>query len=265
MKQQSAYSLPQIYDIAFDWRDIGGECDFLVREAERHLGRPVKSSLEMACGPGYHVREMARRGICSHGLDLSPEMVSYASARLREAGLEGEVFAGDMRKFEGSHKYDLIYILLVSFAHLLTNQDILDNLICASRLLNPRGVYIISTVHPRDFFGDKPISESSETSWTEERDGITVTTNWGGINQQYDPLTEIDEIMISYKVTQNGMTELIECPEKLRRLSLQTLRALVQLNGQFEIVNLLGDFDSNVPLSNAEESVRMLVVAQKRA
>jgi SAM-dependent methyltransferase len=260
----SAYSLPQIYDIAFDWRDVPGEVDFLLAEAEKHLGRKVTSALELACGPAYHTREIARRGIISDGMDLSPEMVSYAHGLVTSEKLPARVFQGDMRTFRSDRTYDLVYVLLVSFAHLLTNQDILDNLEAAASLLNEGGVYIISTAHPRDFYDDTPLEKRNETIWTAERDGITVVTDWGGSEEKYDPLTEIDEVTISYTVTQDGRTTRFESQEKLRRLSFQTLRALFHLNGELAIANLLGDFDQSLPLTNAEESVRMVVVAQKR-
>lgn len=261
----SAYSFPQIYDIAFDWRDIPGEVDFLLRVAEKYLGRKIGSVMELACGPAYHVREFARRGIIADGLDLSPEMVLYARNLIAKEKLGARILHGDMRNFSGDRKYDLVFSTIVSFAHLLTNQDIIDNLDCAANMLNDGGLYIISTAHPRDFYGDKPVSDRDETTWTMVRDGVTVTTDWGGAGEKYDPLTEIDEITISYRVTENGKTTLIECPEKIRRLSLQTLLALLRLNGQFVTAHLFGDFDEQVPLTNAEDSVRMIVVARKIA
>jgi SAM-dependent methyltransferase len=263
MTAPSAYSLPLIYEIAFDWRDIPAECEFIIGEAERHLGCKVESAIELACGPALHVREMARRGIVSHGVDLSTEMVAYANEQLKIQNLTGQVFHGDMRSFVAPRTYDVVYILLVSFAHLLSNHDIMDNLTCAANMLNPGGIYIISTAHPRDFYGDKPVSDNVETSWTSERKGVSVTTDWGGTSQQYDPLTEIDEVTISYTVTESGKTTRYDCPEKLRRLSFQTLTALFRLNGRFAIANLLGDFDSAIPLTSAEESARMIVVARK--
>ncbi len=175
----SAYSFPQIYDIAFDWRDIPGEVDFLLRVAEKQLGRKVASVMEFACGPAYHVREISRRGLVSDGLDLSLEMVSYARELVAKEKLSARIFQGDMRSFAGDRKYDLVFSTIVSFAHLLTNHDIVENLDCAASLLNDGGIYVISTAHPRDFYGDKPVSDRDETTWTMERDGITVTTDWG--------------------------------------------------------------------------------------
>ena len=167
-----------------------------------------------------------------------------------------------MRSYRSAKKYDIAYILIASFAHLLTNQDILDNLNCVADLLNENGVYVIVTAHPRDFWG---VGEPyAKTHWTMERDGIVVITDWGGENDRFDPLTEIDDVTITFAVTENSETTVHQCPERLRRLSFQTFQSLVQQSGRFEIVQLLGDLDESVPLTNWDESGRLVVVMRKR-
>jgi SAM-dependent methyltransferase len=260
----SPYSLPQIYDIAFDFRDVKGECDFLQNVAQEHLGRPVRSALELACGPSYHTRELARRGVISHGLDNSPEMVAYAKQLIAREKLSSEIIRDDMRAFESFEQYDLCYILIASFAHLLTNRDILDNLNAVADLLTDNGLYIISTAHPRDFYGPDSPSDHDQ-SWTSSRDGITVTTHWGGTNQQFDPLTEVDDVVISFTVETNSQTTRHDFPEKLRRLSFQTFQALVQQSGRFALVDMYGDFDRSVKISNDPASVRFIPALQKLA
>jgi SAM-dependent methyltransferase len=262
----SPYSLPQIYDIAFDFRDVSGECDFLLKVAEQHLGRPPKSALELACGPGYHTCHLAGRGLFSHGLDNSPEMVKYANVLITRQKLDARIHLGDMRSYLSDQKYDFAYILITSFAHLLTNRDILDHLNAVADLLNDDGLYIISTAHPRDFWHDGAEGKEGsahEPSWTIARDGITVTTNWGGDNQQFDPLTEIDDVVISFTVESNGQTTRHDFPERLRRLSFQTFQALVQLSERFAVVDMYGDFDLNTKLSNDPASTRFVPVLRK--
>jgi SAM-dependent methyltransferase len=256
------YSLPHIYDIAFDFRDVKGEVDFLLKIAGKHLKNPVRSAIELACGPAYHAREMARRGVMSDAIDLSPEMVAYTRELVAKEKLSAEIRHGDMRSFLSEKKYDLAYILISSFAHLLTNQDILDNFNCVVELLNPGGVYVIVTAHPKDFW---KVGEPYETThWTMERDGIVVITDWGGDNEKFDPLTEIDDVTISFSVTKNSETTVHKFPEKLRRLSFQTFNALIQLSGRLEVVDLFGDFDESVPFSNDKESGRMVAVLRKK-
>ncbi|MCM2273157.1 MAG: class I SAM-dependent methyltransferase, partial [candidate division Zixibacteria bacterium] len=52
-------------------------------------------------------------------------------------------YQGDMRSWRAERHYDLAYCLLVSFAHLLTNDDILAHFDTVADLLSPRGIYIV--------------------------------------------------------------------------------------------------------------------------
>ena len=273
----SAYSLPLIYDIAFGDRNVEGEIDFLLNAAEINFGKPIGSAVELACGPGQHFRAMAKTGIISDGMDLSPEMVEYANELIaRETGIPSgqealcptprvgsstcTAYQGDMRNWRAPRKYDLAYCLLVSFAHLLTNDDILAHFNCVADLLAPRGIYIISHAHPRDFYGSA--EPSIERTWVAERDGITVETDWGGEHQTFDPITEIDELTISYTVTSDGNSERFESLERLRRLSYQTLLALLKQSGRFELAATYGDFDIGRRL-DSPDAVRMVAVLRK--
>jgi SAM-dependent methyltransferase len=59
---------------------------------EAVLRRAVAPVLDVGCGPGRHVRALARRGVLAIGLDVSPEAVRVARAR-GTAVVRGSVFA----------------------------------------------------------------------------------------------------------------------------------------------------------------------------
>lgn len=257
----NTYTLPEIYDIAFDFRDVSAEVDFLLEIASQHLGREVRSVMELACGPAYHTREMARRGLIADGLDLEPKMVRYTRGLVDRELLSSEIFCGDMRSFSSSKRYDLVYILMASFAQLETNQDIIDNFRCAADLLVPGGVYIISTAHPRDFYGDE--KKSTQTEWEMTRGAVTVKTCWGGHDQRFDPMTEVDDIVVSFEVTTPEGTTRYEFPDRYRRCSLLTFDALVRLSGKFAIVDWYGDFNREIRLSNDPACWRFIPVLKK--
>jgi hypothetical protein len=166
-----------------------------------------------------------------------------------------------MRSFKPEQKYDLVYCLMASFAQLQTNQDILDNFACAADLLNDNGIYIISTAHPRDFFGDQP--DSTKINWTMERGDVSVTTSWGGDNQQFDPLTEIDDIVVSFNVTTPDGVTRYDFPDKYRRCSIMTFDALLRASGRFEMVDAYGAIDKNLKLSNDEACWRFVPILRK--
>ncbi len=255
------YTIPELYDIAFDFRDAGKEVDFLLDIAREHAGREIKSALEIACGPAYHTREMSRRGIISGGLDLEPNMVAYTRGLVEKEGLSCEIIEGDMRYYKSDKKYDLVYILMASFAQLQTNQDILDNFNCVADLLNDNGIYIISTAHPRDFYGDE--GKSAETVWSMTRGDITVDSNWGGDDQKFDPMTEIDDVTVSFTVTTPDGTTHYDFPDRYRRCSIKTFEALNQLAGRFEIVDTYGAIDKNILLSNDKAAWRFVPIMRK--
>ncbi|MFH1698975.1 MAG: class I SAM-dependent methyltransferase [Candidatus Zixiibacteriota bacterium] len=255
------YTLPEIYDIAFDFRDVPEEVDFLLGTAENYLGRKVRSAIEMACGPAYHTRELARRGIISDGLDIELAMVKYTQDLISKENIRADIFEGDMRFYRSEKKYDLVYMLMASFAQLLTNKDIIDNFKCAADLLSDGGIYIISTAHPRDFYGDE--KSTTKNSWEMTRGDISVKTNWGGDNQKFDALTEIDDIIISFDVTSTERKKRYEFPDRYRRCSIKTFEALVELSGRFEIVDCFGALDKNIKLSNASECWRFVPVLRK--
>ena len=50
-------------------------------------GRPPQSFLELACGPGTHAVEAARRGLVTAALDSSTRMVARAQGNARRAGV----------------------------------------------------------------------------------------------------------------------------------------------------------------------------------
>jgi len=256
------YSLPEIYDIAFDFRDVPKEVDFLLEVGGEYLGREVTSAIELACGPAYHTREMGRRKLIADGLDLEPKMVAYTRELIAQEKLACRIFEGDMRSFKSDQKYDLAYCLMASFAQLQTNQDILDHFACVADLLTDDGVYIISTAHPRDFFEDTP--KSTQVDWTMTRGYITVETNWGGDNQQFDPLTEIDDILVSFTVTTPVGTTRYEFPDRYRRCSMMTFDALVRLSNRFEIVDMYGAVDKSLKLSNDSACWRFVPILKKK-
>ena len=255
------YSLPHIYDIAFDFRDVPGECDFLLSVAEKHLTRKVASATELACGPGWHAQEMASRGIESVGLDLEPAMIEHAQGRTKAETSKARFVVGDMKSFALDNPVDLAYVLIASFAHLLTNDDIIAHFNAVADSLSEGGIYVISTAHPRDFYGDR--SSDLPTQWTAARGDLTVTTEWGSSEDSFDPITEIDTVTITFDVTGPHGHERHQSREQLRRMSYQTFTALVALSGRFELVDAYGDFDLATPFTNDPDSGRFVPVLKK--
>jgi SAM-dependent methyltransferase len=122
------YQLAEYYGIAFDFRDVGAECDFLTELYRRSAAREPASFLELAAGPAYHTIELARRGLRATALDLSPAMVRHGRAKAAAAGVAIDYVEGDMTGFSLPATFDLAALLMASCEYLLDNDAVLSHL-----------------------------------------------------------------------------------------------------------------------------------------
>jgi SAM-dependent methyltransferase len=89
-----------LYDVAVDW-DVDDEIDWLLEQLEPS-GAPV---LEPGCGSGRMLVALARRGVESVGIDLSPAMVALARSRLTAFPGSHSVLQADMTAFDLGHQF----------------------------------------------------------------------------------------------------------------------------------------------------------------
>ncbi len=259
--EDSAYNRPEIYEIAFSFRDYKIAVDFIKQAAKlAGLGR-VESMVELGCGPGQYCLEFARRGNQSFGVDLSREMVDYANKKAEADGLPCQIIEADMRHFKLEKPVNLACSMMATFHLLLTNKDILQHLDCVADNLTSDGLYLIELTHPRDIYGNE---KSTGDVWEIERDGVKVSTNWGS-DAVMDPLTEISDVTVRYTIESEGKSETLESRDPFRNIGLGLIRALIEQNGRFNIAAMYGDLDVNQTLDNSKKSWRMILVLRKFA
>jgi SAM-dependent methyltransferase len=80
------------------------EVEFLVEELGASTGMRL---LDVGCGPGRHAIELARRGFEVVGIDLSPDFLTVARRRSREAGVSLSLFEMDAAAMPFEEEFDL--------------------------------------------------------------------------------------------------------------------------------------------------------------
>lgn len=253
------YALARFYDIAFE-RDVTREVDFMSALFMKHAGRPLTSFLELGCGPGYHARAFARRGLPrSAGLDLCEEMIELARARAREEGARVSWSVGDMRDFRAAGPYDLIACPLDGADCLLTNDDIKRHFRAVAANLKPDGLYLLDVTHPRDC---STLGYGRHT-YAGERDGCRVTIEWG-LNPVADALAQSVVSEIHVRVSEGGGPEQIFSRQARERiLFAQEVAALADASGALEVCGYFGDYDLGRPFDNSPASRRLLVALRR--
>lgn len=253
------YRRASYYDIAFS-RDVRREVEFILNEFQRLAGRPLTSILELACGPGYHLRLTAKKGIRSIGLDLRPEMTEFGRRHAEAEGVDIEWIAADMRHFTLDKPVDAVITMYDSVDCLLTIDDLVDHFRTVARNLVPGGIYLFEMTHPRDC---SPWDYGT-FFYEGERNGTKVRIDWavnGGA--RVDPLAQVSEVQTRMTVTENGRTEVFEDAAKERFTMPQEFVSIIRLAGGLEVVDCYGDFKAGQRLDNSPASRRMIFLLRK--
>jgi SAM-dependent methyltransferase len=79
--------------------------------------------LDLACGPGLHSLDFARRGHSTYGIDFSPASIEWAKSQAAEPSLSSEFIHDDIRATEFGEGYDLA-ILLFGEMNVFTAEDL---------------------------------------------------------------------------------------------------------------------------------------------
>jgi SAM-dependent methyltransferase len=252
------YRRAQYYDVAFG-RDISREVQFIDDLHRQRTGRALGSLLEIACGPGYHARAFARRGVKTWGLDLRPEMIEFARDCAKADGVSVEWSAADMRYFTLPHRVDVIATLYDSLDCLLTNEEIVDHFRRVGENLTADGYYLVEFTHPRDC---SPWGYGTYR-YQGERNGTRVVIDWPVNDPAMDWHSQVTEVETVLRVWENGQEHVFHDRAKERFATLQEYRALADLSGALRLAAAYGDFKLDQPFDNSPASRRMILVFER--
>jgi SAM-dependent methyltransferase len=138
------------------------EIDFVEHAFRADATRPVREVLDVACGSGRHIFELAKRGYECTGWDFTPERIQMAKERVNREGLSVKLLQGDATQLSYEDEFDAVLALYVLF--LLPNDDDVSK--CLSliyRALRVGGILVCNIGNPfctdKSWFSPKGISE----------------------------------------------------------------------------------------------------------
>ncbi|HEX6386879.1 MAG TPA: class I SAM-dependent methyltransferase [Anaerolineae bacterium] len=259
-EHNALYQRAFYYDIALS-RDVSREVDFIHAVYRRVTGSNLQSILEIACGPGYHARAFARRGVQAIGLDLQPDMIAFARDKAQAEGLQITWLAADMRHFELPAPVNAAICLFDALDALTRNEDLVQHLCHVAASLTPNGLYIVDLTHPRDV----SLTHYGDFRYGGERDGIRVEITWATTEPKIDLVKGIAYTGLEIAIDDNGREIVIQDSAAERLFVPQEIQLLADLSAAFKVVGWYGDFDLNQPLDMSLQSKRMIAVLQKKA
>ena len=144
--------IARYYDL--EYQNVTLDIEFYLEMARRVGANP--HLLELACGSGRLLLPLARAGFRVTGLDYSAEMLKLARQHVSQESQavqeRVQLHQGDMRDFDltPNTQFDLIFVALNSFQHLLNQPDQLACLQNIRRQLAPAGLFIVDVYNPEE-------------------------------------------------------------------------------------------------------------------
>ena len=258
----SVYSYPRYYAIGYQW-DTDGECHFLEACLKAFGTRSTKiRMLDIGCGAGRHLLEMAKRGYQVTGFDLRPEMVAFVKEQAEKAAITLNVSVGDLHDIRVPGSFELAICLMDTFRYLLANDAILQHFKQVAQRLEPGGLYITDFWIPIKW--DQIANEIYQ--WEQTRGDTTVRVFYVQHLETVNPVTQTFEDELVFTVQEGETAQEIHGERTRTRLIMpQEFRALIEASQAFDLMGLFSGFDLSKPLEASSATWRMVSVLKRRA
>ena len=228
------YRHPKYYEIAFSYRDIPAEVDFVETVIGRYSRIPVKTILEMASGNSPHMAELCKRGYAYVGLERSYVMIDYSREKIRVEQLAAKILKGDMIDFDLAAPVECAAVFLGSF-YIASDDDLSKHLQSAAKVVTAGGLYILDAAV--SYFPE----DMKTQTWRESQSGIDIDVTYEPRWKDLD--RRLMEATITLDIVDRGRTSQI-CHREIRRMySLHEFRAGLHENGSWQYVESCSDFD----------------------
>ena len=137
----SIYADPALYDLIHA-EGTDDEVWLLTHLAEQH-GCGIKTALEPACGTGRYLAGLLRRSWTVSGYDISADMLAFTRKRLAGWGKRVKLARGEMTAYRPTRRFGLIFNVLSTFRHLISEREALAHLRLMARSLEPGGIFVL--------------------------------------------------------------------------------------------------------------------------
>lgn len=200
--------------------------------------------IDIACGTGAVLLNLAEHGIMADGTDLSEAMCRVCSEKAHAKGFDLNVFPADMTSFKSSRKYSCAIIARSGFMHLTTPELQRAALLNIRENLADGGMLTFNTFDPHPFFQAQQMN-TKDTDYSLRLEYVNKNGRREKIYNaiSYNPYTQIMSGNWKFETLDddgNVVDERIR-PVKMRQTYRQEMTYLLELCG-YEIVNVYSGY-----------------------
>jgi SAM-dependent methyltransferase len=208
---------------------------------------PGSAILDLCCGYGRHVLELAKRGYQMTGLDMNANFLQRGRQAAEDQHLNVRWLQSDMRHIPFEQAFDAIINLFTSFGYLANEEEDQKVLHQIQHALKPGGLFLLETIYQ-----PRVLRTFSPHGVTRYHDGLIVVEE-----RHIDLLASRNEVQITL-IFPNGQRH--EQTQSIRIYTLTELARMLHAAG-LELKAYYGDLDGS-PL---KLDSRLVIVSQKPA
>lgn len=130
------------YDILYEEKNYGAECDFIETIFSKFYLAPVKHILDLGCGTGGHAIPLAQRGYHVTGIDRSEAMLKNAEEKAQRLKLAVDFHQGDVRYVSLGTEFDAVIAMFAVVSYQTSNADLIATFKTARRHLTSGGLFL---------------------------------------------------------------------------------------------------------------------------
>lgn len=228
-----------------DRSDLQAAIAFILLQLDLEKGARI---LDLCCGPGRYVIELAQRGLEVVGVDLNEDYVALARRLCEREGVAAEVLVGDMREIPYVDHFDAVINVGTSFGFFEMEAEDQRGIESVSGALKPGGRFLLEMGN-RDYL----LKNFESASSSENADG-SVT----------DAQRSFDYVRSRINTTfrRSASRELLETWfHSWRAYTLAEVAGLLAHAG-LDLVNAFGGWRSE---AYGIDTRRMIVISERRA
>ena len=250
------YDYPAYYEVAFSFRDVAREAEFIRACVGRFSTIPVKNVFEIACGPAPHVEALINNGYHYVGMDINRNMLDYATYKWHSLRPTPEFVEADMVQFDLNRKVDFAFVMLGSL-YLNGLQEMNSHFDSMSKVLNEGGLYFLDWCIQ---FSD-PLAHQNDNTYAIEKDGIEVESRFN--IRLIDSSQQMYEEVWTVNVNDRGRHRCFEMVERNRAIFPEQFLKFIESRTDFEFVGWWKDWDFNQPIENQADIVRPVALVRR--
>jgi len=252
------YNYPKYWDLSFqDETEL--ECDFFEDAFARFGQGETRRVLDIGCGGGRNVLEMASRDFEVTGLDNNEASLAYLTDKLQTSGLTGRTISADMANFQLEEPLDAALCTFNTFRHLLSEEEAESHLHSVAGALRPGGLYILGFHILQDY--DDP---ECEEHWTNRDGDVEVTTTLEVVESCREK--RLETLLFHLQVQDGDQKLRLKAEYPYRIYNPAQFRSLLKKVPEFEICEVYDfNYDIDDPMPFDDEISDAVFVLRKKS